>query len=592
MKQPAAPAAPVRARAATWALGLALAGSLLAVSPLQAASYALPKLLALSLGTALAWAAIAVQGAPRRSTPFDRPLLACAAALLLSCAASQDPFLSAIGLYRMYALGVLPLALCAAFFYAAARSGQAEEPLPLLRLMCAVGALMGLHAALQFYGVEPLSHMPDKFPQGRAVGTLGSPVYLGAALVCLLPLTLPLIVDGRGWDRGLGAAGLAGVATALFCSMSRGAWLGAAAGAAVFLALSGRLRLPRARWLLVGAVVLGLGGLAALQVRRGVGQSDSARLELWRSALLSVPDQPWLGSGPDTFEQLLRRRRTDGFVRALGASAGQANAHNDLLQALTTTGLAGLAAYLWLVAAAALAAWRARGPGAPAKAAAAGALFGLFLQAKLNPVPLPGLVLAAFCAALLCPRPAAPDGKSRRGLDLAVLILCAAAVVLVLRLALADRSQKKAQVLAARGRADAALEAFSRSETLNPAEVQYRLVHSQRLLAWASAERDPARRLALLERAVGVGRDAARRRPMDVDAHQILGVSLFALGQAGGPGALPEAEAALDRALELDPFFRPLLANRLAVARARGDQKKAAELSAELSRLDRLTHER
>lgn len=591
--KPTAPVAPASARAARWALGLALAGGLLAVSPLQASAYSILKLFTLSLGVALAWAAIALQGAPMRSTPLDRPLLACGAALLASLAASQDPFLSFVGRYRMYAMGVVPLSLCAALFYAAVFSGQAEEPRPLLRLLAAVGLVMGVHALLQYNGIEPLSHMPDKLPQGRAVGTLGSPVYFGSTLVCLFPLALALALDGRGGDRVLGAAGALGAATALACTVSRGAWLGAAAGAAAYLALSGRLRLPRGRWLVAAALAAGVAGTGFLQLRRSsAGSSDSARIELWRSALASVGRNPFLGSGPDTFEQLLRRHRTEGFIRALGANSGQANAHNDLLQTLTTMGAAGLAAYLWLVAAAAALAWKARGPEAPFKAAAAGALAGLFLQAKFNPAPLPSLILAAFCAALLVPPP--PPGREKRAgwAGASVALVCAALLALSWRLTLADRSQKKAQVFAAVGRADIAAAEFARAERLNPGEVQYRMVHAQRLYAWAGAERDPARRLRLLERAVALGREATRWRPNDVDAHQILGVSLYYLRQAGGPDTLAEAEASLDRALELDPFFTHLLTNRLKVAQARGDLSKASALAAEIARLDALSHER
>ena len=103
MRRAPIPAAPSPAHA-RWALGLALAGSLLAVSPLQAAMYSIPKLAALSAGALLAWAVLSWRGAPGRGTPLDRPLLACAAVLLASFAVSSDQFLSFVGRYQLYSL--------------------------------------------------------------------------------------------------------------------------------------------------------------------------------------------------------------------------------------------------------------------------------------------------------------------------------------------------------------------------------------------------------------------------------------------------------------------------------------------------------
>lgn len=583
MTTPPAPS-PALAR---WALGLAVAGSLLAVSPMQAAMYSIPKLVALSAGVLLAWAALAFKGAPGRSTPLDRPLAVCAAVLLASFAASSDHFLSFVGRYQMYSLGLLPLALLAAFYYATVRSGQPEAPRPLLRLCAAVGAVMGLHALIQATGVEPLAYMPSKFPDGRAVGTLGNPAYLGACLAGLFPLSLGLALDKEGEDRVLGALGSLGAAAGMFASGSRGAFLGAAAGAAVLLWLSGRLRAPGSRrvWAAGLALLLLAGAAATVRLRRA-SASDSARLAMWRSALGAVRSRPWLGSGPDTFEALLRRSRTDDFIRALGPTAGQANAHNDILQALSTTGLAGLAAYLWLAWALAVLAWRSRGD--PYRAAAAGCLTALFVQAKVNPVPLPGMVLAALSSAWLCPAPAGGKRPRSAAVDAAAVLLCAAAFVLVLRLASADWSHKKAVVFAAGRRPDVALASHARAVRLNPGELQYRMIYASLLHQLASKDPDPVRRLAWLDRAVRVGRDATAWRPDEVDAHQILGASLVLLHRAGGPDLMDEAESELDRALALDPKFTPLIQNRIILARERGDTAREKVLSDEMSRLEGL----
>jgi O-antigen ligase len=75
-----------------------------------------------------------------------------------------------------------------------------------------------------------------------------------------------------------------------------------------------------------------------------------------------------------------------------GQRAGelQASAHNDILQFWATTGIVGLAAYLWAWHRALLVAWKAP--------PVFGSLVALFVAAKFNPVPPAALYL---CAALL-----------------------------------------------------------------------------------------------------------------------------------------------------------------------------------------------
>ncbi|MBI5242465.1 MAG: hypothetical protein HY922_02125, partial [Elusimicrobia bacterium] len=78
-------------------------------------------------------------------------------------------------------------------------------------------------------------------------------------------------------------------------------------------------------------------------------------------------------------------------------------AHNDLLQVLSTTGLAGGLAYLWLLAALALEAARVmRVPGRQDEAAAiSGGLLAFFLNMKLNPVSVELMAVAAVLAGAL-----------------------------------------------------------------------------------------------------------------------------------------------------------------------------------------------
>lgn len=563
--------------------------------------YSLPKLLVLSAACCAAWSGLWLKGRGRpvlRRTLLDAPLLAWACVLLLSTCFSTDAWLSLVGHYRAYFYGVLPLGLCAALYYACALSEEGRSPGFLLDVWTAAGALCGLYGILQGSGVEPFIGVGRLPEGGRVVSSMGSPVYLGGCLLMSVPVALHLILEGKGPRKALGACALLLCGAALFLTFSRGAWLAGAAGAAAYPFLSGRLtfpaRSPRAWALLLAGALLASGAAFFAAGRlRGHRNSDIARLHLWHSAARVALLHPLAGTGPDTFEAALRKHRTLGFIRALGPDREQASAHNDFLQAAATTGIPGLAAYLWLLWAVGKACARAlKGPLRSEAAAMSGALIGLFLQAKLNPVPLAALcAAAAFTGLLEGAGVCAPSGKAREKSPgpggswapaaASFVLLCA--LLGAARLCAADYFQKRALVLSSAGEEGAAAASWRKASDLNPFETNYRMAYLRFLFSIAARTPDAARRKRMLDEAVGVGREAVRRRPGDIDALQVLGSSLLSAGRAGDAPALAEADAVLEAAQGMDPYFTPLLENRILLARLRGDPVKAGELSARLT---------
>jgi O-antigen ligase len=93
-----------------------------------------------------------------------------------------------------------------------------------------------------------------------------------------------------------------------------------------------------------------------------------ARPALWTAALRIAAERPLLGIGPDNF------RHVYGRYAGLERWDTRVHANNMYLEALTGAGVPGLAALLWLVAAAGLTLWRrwraAPGPSALPLAAA------------------------------------------------------------------------------------------------------------------------------------------------------------------------------------------------------------------------------
>lgn len=564
------------------ALAACAAAALLFLWTGQADLYGSPRLAALALAAGLAWAALWNRQA--RRTPLDAPLAAFLAVFLASLAFSPDPYLGLVGMYSLHAYGLAGLALCAAVYLACAWSDEPLEPDRLLLAALWAAAAAAAYGLLQKAGLELFAGVRAS-GSGRLTGPQGDPVPFGACLLLFIPVAAHFWRDRSPSRRA--AARIAGalVAAALALTLSRGAWLGAAAGLAVYLVLRGGPA-PRKRTLalIALAAAAALGGAVLL---RPTKVSDSARLALWDSVARSIPRHPWLGAGPDSIQTILRRGRTDAFIRALGPAKSQVSAHNDLLQIAATLGLLGLAAYLWLLAGA----WRGVADSLrdekrrSAAAAAAGALAGLFVQAKFNPVPLGALVLAALFLGL------AARGEPRPGRALpvkaAAAAACAAVFALGLWLCRADRQFHLGRSYEAAGRPAPALKAYRLALRLNPYELHYRLNAGRYMAALGVASPVPEIRSALLEEAISSGREGARYRPALADGFALHGTYLLLAGAHGAPPRFDEAAAALDAALERDPSLPALLENRLKLAEARGEAPLAAELRTRLARFPR-----
>jgi O-antigen ligase len=171
-------------------------------------------------------------------------------------------------------------------------------------------------------------------------------------LVASLPLQWMLAVQSRAQlGRVLGAIGGATGAAALVFTFSRAGFVAAAVVGAI-----GLLQI-RPRW--KGAVALGLAiaiGVVLLpdMYRARIASitlGDSSlrlRYAVWEEGLAMAAQRPLLGVGIGTFSE----------HHALGAPAARRSSHNIFVEVLAETGVVGLLAYVWMLAAAGRALWR------------------------------------------------------------------------------------------------------------------------------------------------------------------------------------------------------------------------------------------
>jgi len=577
----------------TAGICLAAAGSPLAFFPGSTAPYTVPKLVIVALGAALAWTGLALaQGpAPLKRTPLDLPLWGLAIVLTLATMLSTDFLESLIGGTGHFH-GLLSFLLCSALYYAAA-SLEWERSRTVLRAAAAGGALLAVYGLLQRAGVEPFPGVPRDFANGRIFSASGTPPFLGANLLLFLPVSLHLAWTGSSRERI--ASSTAGIlmGAALVLTLSRGALAGAVLGCAAYIGLSGRIRSPRLgarRWTAFGASALLIVGAAGTMIalRPAARIADSDRVQTWVLAVRTFADHPLLGSGPDTFTAAALRRRTEATVRSLGGKHRPSSPHNDLLETAALTGILGLGAYLWLLTALVFTLVRMlRSPGSQGMAAAAaGSLLGLFVQAKLNPVPLSAWAGAGILAGLAI-SPGSPDGALRPPppwTAKAVLALLLPAVGFSLYLMSAGISHEAARSAVRRGSPKEAIQAFERAHSLAPWDARITEDYIRFLVLWARKS-PPKQSLEMLGRAETVARSTTRLRPALSAPLHMLGLSMWLRGGSGGPYRGDEAARILDRAQALDPWHLPLLELRKAVALSRGDAAGAKSIIEDIQRV-------
>ncbi len=519
------------------------------------------KLVVAATAGACAVAALFFGGrALRLRSRIDMPLVVFGLVALLSTAISIDRDLSLFGDRQEMVFCLEGLAGCMVAFYCGcgqgfeARSGlinwAVAGSLP-ISLMTIAQAVTG-----QYF---------------RARGSFGTPIFLGSYLALIAPLAIFLFSNPNGSRRSRVFGGCAFVALflALALTGSRGAWIAALVG---IVAEGASLWSPRMRRFIRPGVAVLVGGLlifAALGFRSRAmasSRSDSLRMGIWKCALKSWRSHPWIGSGVGTF--VIDYARLKGPVLAkMGPHEGYArNAHNDLLETLTTMGLLGLASFLWLqftVIGAFIAAKKRN----PTGAAALGAgILAIWVLAKFNPPGFAALWIMSAMAGCLFSAPS--DEGERRKFPTAALI-CALAIfwftTAVTIRARADHQDVLGRWARAVGRPQQAAEHFENAIRLRPGMVAY--VNDLANLLWDAAQSAQSQdRSMLLTRAAEAAVQGLQYRPLDPQLYRLLALAEVRRAQSGDVTRFAYARRALEDAERLDPGFEDTMGLRRLIA--------------------------
>ncbi len=200
-------------------------------------------------------------------------------------------------------------------------------------------------------------------PRARAIATIGNPLPLGTYLVLICPFFfLAVFQTRRKLIRTLAVIGIALVVGLLFCTFSRGAWIGFFAGTALFFWLE------RSKYLIAVAILglLFLAGAREAEVMQQRNLFDQLvfehqtyhRTRSFDTATAIWAGQPLWGTGTGTYRYHSRSTCLDKMPDNMYATI------------LVETGLLGLAGHLFFFCALLHGLWRLRGGWKPPPALA------------------------------------------------------------------------------------------------------------------------------------------------------------------------------------------------------------------------------
>jgi O-antigen ligase len=291
-------------------------------------------LLAIAL---VCWVALLVVRRERLEAPrFFWPLVAYAAATLLSAAFSPDPRASLIDTKQLVLLLVVPIT------YRFMTGGRATTLLTVVVTCAAVSAVFGIVQ----YGILHYDNLGQR-PQG----TLGHWMTYSGLLMIVIGLAVARVLFGKD-DRTWAGLVLPALAVAVAVTFTRGAAVGACAAVALLLALKD-FRLLTILPIALAVFIAIAPGQIAKRYASMFNMNDPTVVD--RVTMLHIGERmirarPLTGVGPNMVQRLyVEYRGSDALAGPDGVVHINPHLHNNLLQIAAERGLPALALWLWFM---------------------------------------------------------------------------------------------------------------------------------------------------------------------------------------------------------------------------------------------------
>ncbi len=462
--------------------------------------------------------------------------------------------------------------------------------IPTLRSLCAAGIIAASYGIGQYFGWDPwINRSAYEVGEGiyqivRPPSTLGHSDYFAAFLLWSVFAGLGLWVSGA--SRKLGSAAVFTGVAAILLAGSRGAWLGALAGAAalVLVRRPSILRVGQVAVVAIAAFALFYISPAGERLRARAfwiseDRAGGARLLLWRDSLGLAAAHPLLGVGPDVYPAAFPPYQSRDLSRAYPDFAHE-SPHNMFLDALTGEGLGGFLVLASLAGLGLFAGWRHR-----AEPITAGLLAGLvatLVAQQFIVFVIPTALLFYLMVGLLVLRDvqAQPVGRAARiAVGVAGLLIAVAFSYAAHRVGSGDRAIQRAKLALASGDASEAISAFQNLTAHQATGVSANIELSR--LADAAGSKAPLlpNKLLFSQMAAAAATAATKVPENGADAWYNLAVMLAQSNNIQG------VEASLRQSIARAPrWYKPhwMLARVLAAAGQTKEARDEARLALDL----------
>jgi len=221
----------------------------------------------------------------------------------------------------------------------------------LLNIIILSAAVISLYGLLQKTGGVWIVRVPE---MERIYATFGNPNFFASFLIGLIPLTAAYTVQKvRIWK----AAALVLMLLALYHTGTRGAWAGLLGSGLLWWFVKER---KKRRMLVTFLFFMIISG--CIYLTRNVWLRQLDRLLIWRDTIGMFIKNPLFGVGLGEFHNVFPSYASDALLRVFPRGKFIVNyAHNEFLEILSETGIAGFGFYIWFLAAFYYSALRAAG---------------------------------------------------------------------------------------------------------------------------------------------------------------------------------------------------------------------------------------